>query len=130
MSIFDSLIRNNNNWGRLKLTHYKVTAVGYNDREEPTFEDSTVVSSTFFAQEGEDPDYNTDVKWKEEGVINREFKVFEVPTNIEFNEFKNEGVRDRITIQGYGDAEYEVFSGDTDVFWSKTSKKIFLQPLV
>ena len=128
MSIFDDLIRNNDNWARVQLTHKKVTVVGYNDREEASFDDSTVVIETFFAQEGEVPDYNSDRKVKPEGVINEGLLVFNVPSDITFNAGISEGVRDRILIDG-SIIEYEMFSQDTDRFMRHESSVIFLQPL-
>lgn len=128
MTIFDDLIRTSDSWAKTQLTHKKVTVVGYNDREESSFDDSTVVIEYFNATEGEQPDYNSDRKSKPEGVINEEFKVFVVPSDLVFNAGISEGVRDRILIEG-STIEYEMFSRDSDKFWTHGSKHIFLQPL-
>lgn len=129
VKILDSLIRKSDSWARLLLTHEYVTVVGDNDREEASFEESTTETQTFFATEGESPDYNSDQKIKDWGDINQELKVFHVPSNITFNNFVHKGVRDRIKIEGYGDIEYEVWSVDVDRFWRQTNVTIYLRPL-
>lgn len=128
MRIFDKLMTKKN-WARLQLTHIKVTTVGYNDREEASFEDSTTTSNSFYAMEGEDPDYNSDQKVRDWSDSQIELKTFEVPSNMSFNEFINEGVRDRITVESYGTQVFEVWSVDTDRFWGRSAQIIFLRPI-
>lgn len=129
MKIIDSLIKKSNSWANVKLTHKKVTTVGYNDREEPSFEDSVIETTSFNATESEAPDYNSDVKYKSFGVINQELKVYTVPSDKTFNKFVSEGVRDRILVQGDVVTEYEVFSVDIDRVWRQTMVTIFIRPL-
>ena len=127
--IIDSLIRKSNKWRSLKFTHYKVTVVGYNDRNDASFGDSTKVTSTFKATEGEAPDYNSDQRIKEWGDTQDGDLVFHPPSGIVFNDFKSEGVRDRVTIETYGTKEFEVWSVDIDGFWGMASTTIYLRPI-
>lgn len=95
MSFFDDLIESSL-MNSFVVTHHKVTVVGYDDDERPSWEDSTVVASTFRALHNTSK--TTDWIRRMMGDITQDDTTIEIPSNIVIDEFAHLGVKDKLQI--------------------------------
>lgn len=127
MEIFDDLIQTSDSFDRVQVSWTYVTLIGYNSRNEPSFDDSTTTIETFYATFGEVPDYNSVRFPKEFADMNQALLALVLPGDRNYNEFIHEGIRDRLVLSTDTSRTYEAFELDTDTMWFGSSKVALLR---
>jgi len=109
MSFFDDLIQSSL-FNSFTVTHHKVTVVGYDDDERPSWDDSTIVESTFQALHNTSK--TTDWIRRMTGNQIKDDTIIEIPSHIVIDEFEHLDMKDKLQI---GDRffEAEIISNQT-----------------
>lgn len=129
MNIFDAFIQDTPFSNSVDVTHYKVTEIIYDERNEPIWEKSTKIANSFKALDSEEPDEKYEFRKKDYGRVEQDDRHIFFPSWLKetADQFKGEGLQDRFEIDG---KLYIIQNWDEDSFFDHTYFRCYLRHIV